>query len=132
MFELPRRETEIMVEVAEGAVKLVLEPLTDEQYFAINEASRVEKEGSEERIIFRVSRMPGLFEDRLRRVEGAEVDGVPFAVGNPDHMQRLPQPWKAVSLTRLVRSAMGLSEAERGNSKALAGSSPEGETPSPA
>jgi hypothetical protein len=132
MFELPRREREIIVEVEAGAVKLILEPLTDEQYFAINEASRVEKDGEGERVIFRVSRMPGLFEDRLRRVEGAGAEGVPFDLTNQDHLARIPQPWKAVALARLVRSAMGLTETERGNSKAPADSSPEGETPSPA
>jgi hypothetical protein len=132
MFELPRREKEIIVEVEDGAVKLVLEPLTDEQYFAVNEASRHETDGGEERSVFRLSRMPGLFEDRLRRVEGGGVDGAPFEVGNPDHMQRVPQSWKSVGLARLVRTAMGLTETERGNSQAPAGSSPEGETPSPA
>jgi hypothetical protein len=133
MLELPRRNREVRVDV-EGGVTLVLEAMTDDQYFRAQETAEREGEGDELRLIYRASRLPGLFESRIRRVEGATVDGQPFDVAKPDHLERVPHHWKALAFSKLVRHALssGLSEAERGNSTGPAGSSTTAGTSSPA
>jgi len=127
MLDLPKRVALIAVEVAAGEATLHLEPLTDAQYLALNETAEI----GDARVIFRASRQEGLFEDRLRRIDGVTIDGEPFTVGNPEHMARVPQPWKAMALARLLRYAGGLSESDLGNSKPPADPSPAEGTLSP-
>lgn len=135
MFELPRRETELAVEVEKGAVTLYVAPLTDTEYFRATETTSVETEGDGEevqtRLVFHASRMPGLFEAKLRRIEGVgPIDGKPFDASDPAHLARVPQTWKGAAVMRLIRYAMGM-DAEMGNgSKPRDGSSPAAETPS--
>lgn len=131
MIDLPRRPTEIEVEIAGGEVKLYMEPLTDTQYLVINETADLQGEGDDARLVFRGSRVPGLFEDRFRRIVGAGADGGLLEPTNPDHVARIPQPWRALAIAKLIRAAMGLTEADRGNSGAQARSSTTGGTPSP-
>jgi hypothetical protein len=122
MYDLPKRPTELVVEFLEGAVKLVFEPLTDDQYLKISEGVEIRGAGDEQQFIFLSSRVPGLFQDRLRKVEGIHVDGTDFDPSNPQHVARLAPTWKTLCLTRLVRQAMamGLTETDRGNSGAPA------------
>ncbi|HEX8276029.1 MAG TPA: hypothetical protein VF615_25555 [Longimicrobiaceae bacterium] len=132
MVELPRRPTELPVEISGGKVTLYMEPLTDEQYLVINETADLQGEGDDARLVFRGSRVPGLFEDRFRRAEGVQLaEGGALDPTNPEHVRRIPQPWRAVAIARLIRFSMGLSETERGNSAAQAPSSFTEETPSP-
>ncbi len=142
-MDLPLRAQEFPVEVAPG-ITLVMEPLTDEQYFAINETvsftggakrDQEPESGSEGRglqMTIRLSRVPGLFEDRFRRAEGFTVAGESLDRKNSVHVAAIPQPWKSLALTRLVRYSMGLSETERGNSMGQAGPSSEATTHSTA
>lgn len=127
MIDLPKRETELRIEVGDGAA-LVLRPLNDAQYFALNETAQADAE----RVVFRLSAQPELFEQQLVRVEGVSADGEPLDAANPEHRARIPQVWKALALARLVRYAAGLTEGELGNSAPPAGSSPAAATPSPA
>lgn len=120
MLKLPRRETELAVDVGDGAT-LVMKPLSDQQYFLINENAQVD----ESKLVFRLSALPGLFEEQLLRVEGVELeDGTAIDASNLDHVAQLPQHWKGLALTRLVRYATGLTEGEVGNSKRRGSPSP--------
>jgi len=137
-MDLPKRAKEIPVTVGAG-VTLFMEPFTDAQYYDLNERAETEvireAEDPDKSLVtlkIRVSRAPGLFADRLRRVEGLTIEGAPFDVADPEHLEALQQSWKVTALMKLVRYSMGLSEAERGNSTGPAAPSSEGTTPSAA
>jgi hypothetical protein len=135
-MDLPKRPKEIRVDVSGGEVSLFMEPLTDQQYYTLNERAEYqvisEAEDPEKSTVattIRVSTVPGLFEDRLRRVEGLTIEGAPFDIADPEHLVAIRQSWKVLALMTVVRYGMGLSEAERGNSKGPAAPSAEGTTP---
>jgi hypothetical protein len=123
MYDLPKRESEIVVTLHGGEVKIVMEPLSDEEFFRLNETADTRGEGKDLALVYRLSADPGLFERKLIRIEGAQVDGEPFDRGNAAHMERIPLNWKSLALGRLIRYANGLTETERGNSKQPAESS---------
>jgi hypothetical protein len=104
MLKLPHRE-ELTVTV-EGGATLRLAPFTDEQYFKLQETMDREGEGETMRLKFFASLLPGFFEDRIRGVDGVEVDGEPFDVSRPEHMARVPPHWKALAFQRLVNEVV--------------------------
>lgn len=135
MLELPKRETELVVEVEKGTVKLILEPLTDAQFDMLIETAeqREETNAAGEPVqvhLFRPWMIPGVFADRLRRVEGAGVDGGPIDPTNPEHLARMPQSWRGIALQRLATYATTGLVALLGNSRAPAEPSPAEGTPS--
>ncbi|HET7276130.1 MAG TPA: hypothetical protein VFI91_13255 [Longimicrobiaceae bacterium] len=131
MFDLPKIETEIEVSIR-GDIKLYLAPLSDQEYFALSEDAELRTSEDGERLVYRLSRAPHLFAAKLVRAEGIEVDGGSFDASDPAHIARIPQPWKVIALTRVVRYSMGLTAEELGNSERPASSSKQEETLSPA
>jgi hypothetical protein len=108
---------------------LYMAPLSDEEYLALTESHSVLETAPDGTLLrkWKLSQVPNLFQEHVRRAPDVTIGGVPFDPARPEHVASIPPVDKATALLQLIVFACGLTEDERGNSTGPDASSTTGE-----
>jgi hypothetical protein len=132
MINLPRKAESIVVDIVDGdyeGLQLEMGTLSDAQASSvITGRVKTRGEGADQEIEVQMpyGEMMVLFAEKFIRVvdEDLQIDGEPFDLGNPDHIDSIPLAWKMQAMQEVVQySTRPISKETRKNSKSPEGSS---------